>query len=90
MSAKLQAFGQAVKSVLLYILTPIFFILGCFYLLWTKQKNLENEIADSKADQKLEGLQNDQKTIDTTAAASTQSYEEQRAEYLAAEQPKKP
>lgn len=82
MIEKLQAWGLAAKNFFLWILTPILFVVGCMFLLWKKEEDLEVELAETKADAKLKGLQDAQKQEDAVATAAVSDYEQLRSQYL--------
>lgn len=73
---------QKIKDALNNSLTWLLFLVGCVLLLWKKEKSLEFELEQEKAN---ETIKDDTKAVaqaDSAANASTGSYEQLRSEYV--------
>lgn len=79
---RLKKIGEAAKQVVLFILVPVFFVAGYVYYLLTKNKNLEDALAASEADKKLEVLKGEQTEIDNESTDALERYRKLRGEAL--------
>ena len=79
---RLNALTEVVKKMVLYILTPLAFIVGFFYMLLSKNKELVTKIEDQKLKDELgksleKGVTDEAKAHDVELA-----YQRARDEYL--------
>lgn len=81
MLEKIKAFAESVKSVLLYILGPIAFVAGIIYYYVTKTHTLEDELKAKDGQEKLNELKGEQKSTDSAAVESNESYTAVRDRY---------
>ena len=51
---KLKAFYESIKGILIYVLTPIAFILGIIYYLVTKNSSLKNQLQTLKTEGEID------------------------------------
>lgn len=82
MIEKIKTFAESVKNVMLYIVTPIAFVVGFIYYLIVKNHRLEDELNIKEGEKKLGELKGQQKEIDDRADASSAEYERLKRDYL--------
>jgi len=73
---------QNIKNFLNNTFLWFLFLVGCVLFFWKKEKDLEFELEQEKAN---ETIKDDKKAVtqaDNAASASTESYEQLRSEYL--------
>lgn len=82
MIERLKALGESAKGILIFIVTPVLFVIAYIYYLTTKNQNLKQEISH------LEANDNIQKTMDQLQEAQHAStdaeadYNRIKSEYL--------
>lgn len=79
---RIKAFAEASKNVIIYILTPIAFVLGALYYLLTKNKELTEQVKQEKFDVTHNNTIDEQKTADATASDALSEYEKLRSAYV--------
>jgi cbb3-type cytochrome oxidase subunit 3 len=70
------------KELLVFVITPIIFLIGFIYYLLTQNKLLKEENAEEHATGQLKELQGEQKQVDNNANTADASYEILRNQYL--------
>lgn len=81
MLEKLKSLGEAAKNVVLFILTPIAFIAGIIFYLWSGKTELTQKLKESEAEKDLKESLGEKLQIDKQANASYDDYERARKQY---------
>lgn len=82
MLEKLKNFAESVKSVVLYIITPVAFIAGYIWYLLSKNESLEQKLQEKEGEEKLNELKGEQTKVDESAATLLDKYEKLRSSYV--------
>lgn len=75
MLTKIKAFWSYVHDILLNILIPLAMVGGYIYYILTENKDLKTQLQATKGQEKLNELQGEQKTDDTTATDAVDAFE---------------
>lgn len=81
MIEKLKSFGMAAKTALLYILTPVGMVLIFIYYLFNKNKGLEQELKQAKADETIKDDLKEVKDAKKDADGKEADYNALHAQY---------
>lgn len=73
---------KTLKDALNNSLTWLLFLVGCVLFLWRKEKDLEFELEETKANEKIKSDKEAVREADSTAAASADDYQSLRDAYL--------
>lgn len=82
MLEKLQSFADKAKAFIIWVATPVAFVLGFIYYLWTKDASLEKKLAENEAEKALDKTLAEEKVVDEKANDSVSDYERTKQEYL--------
>lgn len=82
MIEKLKALGDAAKTAVIYLLSPIIAVLMIIWYLWNKKTAAEGELSAAKAGGKLEELGKEEKVDAVAASDALTEYQRIRDAYL--------
>lgn len=78
---------QKIKDALNNSLTWLLFLVGCIFLLWKKEKHMEDQLREQKFDSSIKETKDEQAKIDGDAALDAAAYAKLRADYLSGSAP---
>lgn len=83
MIARIKAFANAAQGFIIYIFTPIAFVVGYIWFLFQKQHALEDKISDLTRDDRQKEFEGKVKADENDVQQTGSDYDSLRAQYLA-------